>query len=349
MLDGDKAIGSIILVKGELTVMDSSENQSGTITGGSSAAICNTGTLTFNSGHISGNDGYNGGAVNNIGTMTMNGGEFSYNTAQNGGGIYNIGTLKLYGGKIKENSAVNAGGIFCASNSKLYTHDTPYVKDNSASSGKNILLNEGNAITINGTLSTSAKLDVATKDFKHALTSGYKTHGSVQGVFTYNESDTITLIEKTDGELYFPYDLSEVDVWVSTWAELQSAVNADENQGKIIGLANDLGISGQQRIVVDNKDVTIELAGYTMDRSRTSKESEGNVIKVNGSNGKLTIKDTVETGVITGGYANGDGGGIYVSGHATLTITGGSVQGNSASNDGGGVYVTNATLVMTGG
>lgn len=349
VLDGDKVIGSIILVKGALTVMDSSESQAGVITGGSSAAICNTGTLTFNSGRISGNDGYNGGAVNNIGTMTMNGGEFSYNTAQNGGGIYNIGTLKLYGGTIKENSSVNAGGIFCVTNSKLYTHGAPSVKDNAAVSGKNILLNKGNAVTIDGTLSASAKLDVATKDYTHALTSGYHTHGSVQGVFTYNESNSITLVEKTDGELYFPYDLSEVDVWVSTWAELQSAVNADENQGKVIGLSNDLGASGQQRIVVENKDVTIELAGHKMDRALTSKEDQGNVFKVSGSSGKLTIKDTVETGVITGGYADGDGGGIYVTSGATLTVAGGSVQGNNASNDGGGIYVSNAELVMTGG
>lgn len=326
------------------------ENYEGAFTGGTASAIVNSGVLTLSGGRIITNKAGIGGGITNYGVMTVEGGRIKSNSAtDNGGGIYNSGTLYLYGGEIKNNaSAASGGGIFCAENSKLYVKGSPYVKDNNGSAGKNIVLSTGVPVTIVNALGESAKLDVALKGTAGAITSGYAANGSPQGVFTYNENKNITLTEK-NGELYLPYDVT-ADVWVSSWAELQRAVNSDDNQGKVIGLSNDLTSTGQERIEVENgRVVTIELAGHTMNRGFSSKHDQGNVFKVSGSNTHLTVRDTLGTGVIRGGYANGDGGGFYVVSGAKLTIESGAVYSNGASSDGGGIYVDNAELIMTGG
>ena len=329
---------------------ENAERYEGVITGGTASAIVNNGTLTIKGGKITGNKGGKGGGINNCGTMTVTGGRIKSNAAtEEGGGIHNSGTLYLSGGEIKNNtSAFSGGGVFCDANSKIYVKGKPYVLGNNGAAGKNIVLSSGVKITLNGTVDSAAKLDVAVKDYKSAITSGYAANGRPQGVFSYNENNNITLTEKS-GELYFPYTV-DADEWVGSWAELQSAVNNEAYQGKTIGLTNDLGKDGQERIEVENgRAVTIELAGHTMNRGFTSKQDQGNVFKVSGSGTHLTVKDTVGTGIIRGGFANGDGGGFYVVSGAKLTIESGAVCGNSASSDGGGIYVDNAELVMTGG
>lgn len=365
-LDGDNAIkgGTVIKVSENATlrIEDSyvlpdgvtgtdAEKYEGTITGGTASAIVNNGTLYLFGGRIYKNKGGKGGGINNYGVMTVEGARIKSNSAtEEGAGIYNSGTLYLYGGEITANtSAISGGGIFCAENSKIYAKGAPYVKGNYGASGKNIVLSKGTFIEIDSSVDSDAKLDVTVKDYKGAITKNYAATGSVQGVFTYNENANVTLVEK-EGELYVPFDFSDVDVWVGSWSALQSAVNNSANQGKVIGLSADLTPSGQERIEVENgRQITIELAGHTMNRGFTSKKSQGNVFKVADSNTHLTIRDTLDTGVICGGYAKGDGGGFYVVDNAKLTIESGTVYGNGASSDGGGIYVDDAELVMTGG
>ena len=326
------------------------ESFEGAITGGTASAIVNRGTLTIKGGKIQNNKGGIGGGINNYGTLTITGGRIKANAAtEEGGGIHNSGTLNLYGGEIKNNtSASSGGGIFCAQNSRIYVKDAPKVIENNGAAGKNIVLSSGVKITLNDFLDMEAKLDVALKNYEQAITSGYAANGSPQGVFTYNENNDIILAER-DGELYFPYTIN-VDEWVGSWVELQQVIDTYDDMPVSIGLSADLTPTGQQRILVeDGRDITIELAGHTMNRGFTSKQDEGNVFKVTDNDTQLTIKDTLGTGTIRGGYANGDGGGFYVVNHALLTIESGTVCGNGASSDGGGIYVDNAELVMTGG
>ena len=200
-LDGSGEIGAIIRVSSGavLTITDSVTNadKQGTITGGSASAIENYGEMTLEADKIKGNSADNyGGGIDNRGTLTITGGEISSNTSTNGGGVYNAGTMDFYGGKIKDNTAVSGGGISCNSNSKLYVKCAPYVRENTASSGKNILLSKGVAVTLNGTLNGAAKLDVATKDYKNAITSGYAAKGRPQGVFIYNENNRVSTSRK---------------------------------------------------------------------------------------------------------------------------------------------------------
>ncbi len=351
-IDGNKKIYTVIDVHGALTVKDSSPAQSGTITGSNNEAgitVAANAAVTFESGNITGNESYFGGGVYNRGTLTVTGGNISGNNASyNGGGIYNDGKLYLYGGRIENNTAVTGGGIFCTAGSQLHVKDAPYVKGNSGGSGKNILLDKGAVVTVDALLGSGAKLDIAARDFEHALTSGFGASGSSASVFSYNENDSITL-KLADGELYFPYAVT-ADIWVGTWEALQNAINNTNNRGKVIGLEADLTPSGQRRITVDDgRVITLELAGHTMNRGRTSKTDQGNVFKVDGSNTHFTLRDTLETGVITGGFTKGDGGGFYVVGGSKLTVQSGNISGNRCSSDGAGIYVGNAELVMTGG
>ena len=119
--------GSAILVTehGNLTIEDSSEDKTGTITGGYceiGGGIWNEGTLTINGGTITGNRATNsnlagaGAGIYNSGTLTMRGGTISNNTANWGGGIYNSETanMTLSGVTITGNHVYpNAGGGIC--------------------------------------------------------------------------------------------------------------------------------------------------------------------------------------------------------------------------------------------
>ncbi len=123
---------------------------------------------------------------------------------------------------------------------------------------------------------------------------------------------------------------------VTTWAELQNAVN-NAADGDVIILGDNITAAGSDSYIniPSGKNVTIDLNGKTLDRNRESADKNGHVIKVSG---KLTITDSVGGGVIKGGYAT-DGGGIYVDGkNAVLTFNGGSISENKASNNGGGIY-----------
>lgn len=121
-LNAADADGHVIEVhsKGNLTIIDSSGNNSGTISGGwanNGGGICNYGTVNFIGGTITGCKAaqQGGGIKNNANaTLTITGGVITGNRAPNGGGIYNIenGTLNISGGTFSSNTAsVDGGGI----------------------------------------------------------------------------------------------------------------------------------------------------------------------------------------------------------------------------------------------
>ncbi|MCD7859496.1 MAG: hypothetical protein LUH51_04910, partial [Firmicutes bacterium] len=174
---------SVIQVGGKLTLVDSSAEQTGTITGGtygitcsafggevvmnggtitgingtsSGAAVSNSGTFTMNGGSITGNTGEWGGGVYNYGTFTMNGGTISNNTAsdgsslQNGGGVYvSGGTFTMNDGTITGCSAANGGGVYVSGGTFNLTGGT--ITDNITSeSGGGIYVGEDVTFTMSG-------------------------------------------------------------------------------------------------------------------------------------------------------------------------------------------------------
>ena len=138
-------------------------------------------------------------------------------------------------------------------------------------------------------------------------------------------------------------------ITVSSWTELKNAIR---NDGNIQLDKNITAGTGDYRFNVD-KNVTIDLNGYTIDRNLN--EQQDNVFSVI-AGGTLIIKDTSEgqNGKITGGWANEDyAGGINVR-EGTLILESGNIVGNRSNKTftkrGGGVAVFyNGTFIMRGG
>ena len=140
---------SVIVVYGELTVKDSSGNNSGKITGGvgyasdggnggGAISIESGGKCTLEGGTLTGNhcDGYNynAGGVYAKGTAEfyMTGGVITENTAnRQGGGVFGGGssTIVISGGEISNNTAQFGGGV-CYNGKMTMTGGT--IKNNTA-------------------------------------------------------------------------------------------------------------------------------------------------------------------------------------------------------------------------
>ena len=207
-------LGSVIRVEpgATLTIKDSSNNNSGVITGGASwngGGICNHGTLTLKGGTISGNKAlhvaygggggiYNGSYEGSKATLTLEGGVIEYNQARNGGGIYNSdGTVTIRKGSYSvtvlsqvktyetnvtiKNNAVFALESGCTSSgSGIFTYrdisiqDAPYISGNQ--DDKDIYILTGKVLKLTGKLKKTAVIGIETEDYDNIITSGYFTY-----------------------------------------------------------------------------------------------------------------------------------------------------------------------------
>ena len=108
-------------------------------------------------------------------------------------------------------------------------------------------------------------------------------------------------------------------------------------------LSGDVEYSGTESITVSG-EVILCLNDHKLDL-------KGRRISV-GSGASFTLCDCSTGGVLTGGSDSArNGGGVYVAGGGTFTMTGGSIAGNTAAaRNGGGVYVDEGgTFTMAGG
>src|SRR5699024_6086375 len=104
----------------------------------------------------------------------------------------------------------------------------------------------------------------------------------------------------------------------------------------------DVEYSGTESITVSG-EVILCLNDHKLDL-------KGRRISV-GSGASFTLCDCSTGGVLTGGSDSArNGGGVYVAGGGTFTMTGGSIAGNTAtSGGGGGVMVNLGTFTLSGG
>ncbi len=134
------------------------------------------------------------------------------------------------------------------------------------------------------------------------------------------------------------------------WKKLQAEMAAMGEDYENITLTQDVIAEADDTMlqVPDGKTVTLDLAGFTINRNKDTDASAGLVIYVR-DGGKLIINDTSEngTGTITGGNCTGEGGGIRVNG--TLEMNGGTITGNNATKKGGGLYVAGGTVTLNDG
>ncbi len=118
----------------------------------------------------------------------------------------------------------------------------------------------------------------------------------------------------------------EHDSHSNSWTEL-TADTTILSDGSYY-LSGDVEYSGTESITVSG-EVILCLNDHKLDL-------KGQHISV-GSGASLTLCDCSTGGVLTGGSGS-KGGGVYVGGGGTFTMTGGSIAGNTAES-GGGVYV----------
>lgn len=147
-LDGNKKVGTTLVVEGTLTLKD--EKGGGTITGGTGneagkgGGICvkQGAKLTMEGGTITGNEAEMGaGICNDNGEVEILGGEISHNVTPEhgqGGGIYNAGELTIKGGKISHNISGLGGGMYGESGMRLEAIEAIEISANEARLGGGI-------------------------------------------------------------------------------------------------------------------------------------------------------------------------------------------------------------------
>ena len=129
----------------------------------------------------------------------------------------------------------------------------------------------------------------------------------------------------------------EHDSHSNGWTELTA--DTSTLSGGSYYLSGDVEYTGTESITVSG-EVILCLNGQELDL-------KGQHISV-GSGASLTLCDCSTGGVLTGGSGS-NGGGVYVAGGGTFTLTGGNITGNTA-DAGGGVYVDiDGTFTMEGG
>ncbi len=144
----------------------------------------------------------------------------------------------------------------------------------------------------------------------------------------------------------FMVGTAKADTRIDTWAALQEAVNGAQNSS-VITLTDDL--TALETDVAINipagKRLTLDLNGHTLNRNRQKRDVHvGSAIHIE-AGAILILRDSIGTGVITGG-SHDNGGGILNRG--TLIMEGGRVTGNTALNSGGGL-ANNGTMILMGG
>ena len=346
-----------------VTIQDSnsSGNGNGNITGGISqnsvrgGGIHNYGTLTIQSGKISGNNAERaggggtytggGGAIYNESgaTLTIEGGEICNNTAHQVGGIYNEGTLHLNGGDIHNNGSNTTNnttdGIHNTSGATLYISGRPRIVNNS--SNGNIYLPTDMKITIDDAL-TGNEGEIGIKM-------------QTPGVFTQDlTTDAGSTYTNTDGWKYFKSDDGNYDPYFADSAPNEASLQRNWEvlgkrfmQGGTITLTKNYTASSTDVClsVPLDKNLTLNMNGYNIDRNRKNYSAVANGMVISNA-GTLTITSTSNS-IIKGGWNTTDGGGIYNTGTLTLEGTISIRENKTRTGNGGGIY--NAGLLTIGG
>ena len=331
-----------------------SNNQAKSEEGG---GVKNLGTTTLKNCIITGNSAkkHGGGVFNDDddsseGDLTVDGCTISGNSSSsNGGGVYSdhkltlkgnntIGESEVEGTAYEGNSAAErGGGLFVGRDSKSADISNSLVmKGNKAVIGKDIYLRDGQKLNLTGEI-TGTNIGSIDMQELGIFTVNYSTyHSGVDPKTYFNTDDSAMHVELTE-------DGKEAQI-SSSWPDLQTLINETE-EGKTLTLDKGYIADYNDSRLEIKKDITIDLNGFTLNRSCIHERDNGHVIEVY-KDAMLTIKDSSDkkTGTITGGYAQ-DGGGIYVSKGATLKMEAGTISGNKADGDGGGIFVA-GTLIM---
>ncbi|MCD7802592.1 MAG: isopeptide-forming domain-containing fimbrial protein [Clostridiales bacterium] len=376
--------GRTITVAGTLTLNDSSEAQTGTITGGGvlaeGASNTEKAAFTMNGGTITGNSSGSGGGIYvRYCTFTMNGGVVTGNTATYGGGIYvkNYSTFVMNGGTVTGNtSSSNGGGVeinagSSSAHKSTFTMNGGTITNNSSDTGGGVYLYgygymvmNGGYVYNNSATSNGADIAVASKghatlnateqfdgsltlaDCGHTITGWYDDSRNSR----WTDEDGVEV--DTSVELVSSYYLKAAHAAISYVASVTSgeAVTKYETLQAAIDGATTAGdkvtlLTSVTENVTVAADQTITLDLAGYTLTCASGNTALEVV------GNLTLEDSSEaqTGTIYGGRVNAQG---ESSGKkASFTMNGGTITGSDVgtTGSGGGVYVRYCNFTMNGG
>ena len=336
--------------------------------------------LTYESAHFYMDDGTicgnnssaDGGAFSNSqGSIHLNGGKITGNVASgNGGGINNYGKVFINGGEITNNvSTGNGAGIYQSEYGNISMSGMPVVTGNlKGEEDNNIYLSNNKTITISDEIESGARIGITTQTVPTSsnlitFTTDYNTYNGSDEPSNYFVSDKGYELTKSNEE-------ASLKGGISTWTELQTALNA----GGTITLTQDIVAGAEDSQLYVDKEVTLDLNGHILNRNLDTPKDGGGVIFVdepgnliiNDSNPtathspEITYKDlitnedvVVNGGIITGGYNTEGNGAIYFK-WSFGTINGGTIVGNKAmgrATDGNaaGLVIRSSTVTMNGG
>ena len=218
--------GYVIKVQGTLTLNDSSNPNTGVITGGNNenggGVFVAVGSFTMTGGAISGNttNSYGGGVYATGGSFTMTGGTITGNTSSSYGGGVNLsgsGSFTMTGGTITGNAANASGGGVNLSGSSSFTMTGGTITGNTAGSegggvnvdsnatfqisgspvvtgnmrkglANNVNLDYGSVITVSGALEADAHIGVTMLNNTGVFTTGLSGNGTAAN-FTSDKSN----------------------------------------------------------------------------------------------------------------------------------------------------------------
>ena len=201
--------------------------------------IFNEGTLTIKNttgnGYIQGGNNDNtgntkGGGICNTGTLTIESGVIRNNASVDGGGIYNTGIMTISGGTIQNNTATAHGGGIYHNNTtagSFNVQGTPSITNNIVSSAaNNVYLETSNIITITGSLTNTsgtttqkANIGISYATSPYVFTSGLNTKGDASH-FVADES-TWGIGLKSDGEAIVGQTYNITRAATSTYVHIQ--------------------------------------------------------------------------------------------------------------------------------
>ena len=293
------------------------------------------------------------GTIDATGLVMMNNSAAS----KNGGAMVLMGGhLNLNDSSFTGNTALwYGGGIFVESAADFNIKGVIRGYNNDALIGKNIYLKNDAKIGIADAVNQYSIIDFAMENIYKPFTDGYNNTLCGLTVFSYNEADGYPFkvaMANDHPELYCDVDLWNYNLGarlVYTWDDLEDILEDDDyaDVNIEIALANDIRADGGDGNINIQRNAVIDLNGFTLDRGLT--DDHGGSVLVLEDERTVTIKDGVGTGRITGGYAEKDGGGIYIDEGSKLIFEGGIIIGNKAGDQGGGIFVNKGELEMTGG
>ena len=311
---------SVIVVNGELTVKDSSGNNSGKITGGNAAntdeSINNTynggaiyvsknAKLTMTGGTITGNKAFNGGGIymGEAAVVVITGGEISNNKSLRdggggGGAIYAYGeggSLNIEGCKLKNNTAVYQGGAIFT-DGPTYVGVNTEISGNSAAHGGGICANNYLKITGGVISHNTATAGNGTTAGKPIYGGGVLVNGATLdlegGVISYNKVENSETLPTKGGGIYCDVK-GTINIQGSPVVKGNTTNNQAQNiyleSNRVLNLSGDVGTDAELNVTLSSEIGRVtNVTNYSLANGVVKPDDQSLVVTVRDSDVYLT-------------------------------------------------------------